>query len=63
MRGEEDFYEASAWVISTRESIYLNDIEIIKLAELIKEGGISFIEAFTLNMGNDNKSMLLCFMA
>ena len=63
MRGEEDFYESSARVISTRESIYLNDIEIIKLAELIKEGGISFIEAFTLNMGNDNKSMLLCFMA
>ena len=63
MRVEEDFYESSARVISTSKSIYLNDIEIIKLAELIKEGGISFIEAFTFNMGNDNKSMLLCFMA
>ena len=50
-------------VISTSKSIYLNEIEIINLVELIKEGGISFIEAFTLNMGNDNKSMLLCCMA
>ena len=63
MRVEEDFYESSARVISTSKSIYLNDIEIINLAELIKEGGISFVEAFTFNMGNDNKSMLLCFMA
>ena len=56
---EEYFYEPSARVIFTSKSIYLNDIEIISLVELIKKGGMSFVEAFTFNMGNENKSTLL----
>ena len=60
---EEYFYEPSARVISTSKSIYLNDIEIINLVELTEEGIFSFVEAFTFNVGNENKSTFLCFMA
>ena len=60
---KEDFYESSGSIIFCSKGIYFNNVKLINLAEFIEEGGVSFIEAFPLDVGNEDKSTLLSFMA